>query len=193
MAQLDGTVVNVALPRIGDDLSVGLSSLQWVITSYTLTLAAFLLLGGGLGDRYGRRKIFMIGVTWFAIASVLCAIAPNATLLILARALQGVGGALLTPGQPRDPADLLRRHRTAGGVIGAWSGLTGVASAIGPFVGGWLLNVSSWRWIFVINIPLAVAVLLVSAKHVPESRDETATGSVDWAGGDPGRRSPSAR
>jgi EmrB/QacA subfamily drug resistance transporter len=182
MAQLDGTVVNVALPQIGTDLSVGLSSLQWVITSYTLTLAAFLLLGGGLGDRYGRRKIFTIGVAWFAIASVLCSIAPNATLLILARALQGVGGALLTPGS----LALLQTSfagKDRGRVIGAWSGLTGVASAIGPFVGGWLLNVSSWRWIFLINIPLAAGVLFVSAKHVPESRDETAEGSVDWAGG----------
>ncbi len=182
MAQLDATVVNVALPRIGTDLSVGLSSLQWVVTSYTLTLAAFLLLGGGLGDRYGRRKVFIIGVAWFATASVLCAIAPNATLLILARALQGVGGALLTPGS----LAILQTSFSGtdrGRVIGAWSGLTGVASAIGPFVGGWLLNVSSWRWIFVINIPLAAAVMLVSAKHVPESRDESATGSVDWAGG----------
>lgn len=182
MAQLDGTVVNVALPRIGDELQVGLSSLQWVITGYTLTLAAFLLLGGGLGDRYGRRKVFMVGVTWFAIASILCAIAPNAPTLILARAFQGVGGALLTPGS----LAILQTSfadEDRGRVIGAWSGLTGVASAIGPFVGGWLLDVSSWRWIFVLNIPLAVGVLLVCARHVPESRDQTAQGSVDWAGG----------
>jgi EmrB/QacA subfamily drug resistance transporter len=182
MAQLDGTVVNVALPRIGKDLSVGLSSLQWVITSYTLTLAAFLLLGGGLGDRYGRRLVFTIGITWFAVASALCAAAPNAGLLIGARALQGVGGALLTPGS-------LAILQTSfhpddrGRVIGAWSGLTGVASAIGPFVGGWLLNVSSWRWIFVLNLPLAVAVLAVCARHVPESRDPAAVGRPDWAGG----------
>ena len=182
MAQLDGTVVNVALPRIGRDLSVGLSSLQWVVTGYTLTLAAFLLLGGGLGDRYGRRKIFMVGVTWFAVGSALCAIAPNAPLLILARGLQGVGGALLTPGSlALLQTSFARSDR--GRVIGAWSGLTGVASAIGPFVGGWLLNVSSWRWIFLINLPLAAAVLLVSARHVPESRDENAECSVDWAGG----------
>jgi EmrB/QacA subfamily drug resistance transporter len=182
MAQLDGTVVNVALPRIGDDLSVGLTSLQWVITSYTLTLAAFLLLGGGLGDRFGRRKVFMIGVGWFAGASVLCAVAPNATFLILARALQGVGGALLTPGS----LAILQTSfslQDRGRVIGAWSGLTGAASAVGPFVGGWLLNVSSWRWIFLINLPLAVAVLAVCLRHVPETRDETATGSPDWTGG----------
>jgi deazaflavin-dependent oxidoreductase (nitroreductase family) len=182
MAQLDGTVVNVALPRIGKDLSVGLSSLQWVITGYTLTLAAFLLLGGGLGDRYGRRKVFMIGVMWFAVASALCAAAPNASLLILARALQGVGGALLTPGS-------LAILQTSfhpddrGRVIGAWSGLTGVASAVGPFVGGWLLNVSTWRWIFLLNLPLAAAVLAVSARHVLESRDASAVGRPDWAGG----------
>jgi EmrB/QacA subfamily drug resistance transporter len=182
MAQLDGTVVNVALPRIGDDLSVGLSSLQWVITAYTLTLAAFLLLGGGLGDRYGRRKVFMFGVTWFAVASALCAVAPNAGFLIAARALQGVGGALLTPGS-------LAILQTSfhpddrGRVIGAWSGLTGVASALGPFVGGWLLNVSSWRWIFVLNLPLAVGVLAVSSRHVPESRDPAADGRPDWTGG----------
>jgi EmrB/QacA subfamily drug resistance transporter len=182
MAQLDGTVVNVALPKIGDELNVGLSSLQWVITAYTLTLAAFLLLGGGLGDRYGRRKIFMIGVMWFAIASIFCAIAPNAPTLIMARALQGIGGALLTPGS----LAILQTSfadEDRGRVIGAWSGLTGVASAIGPFVGGWLLDVSSWRWIFVLNIPLAVGVLLVCVRHVPESRDESAVGSVDWAGG----------
>ncbi len=182
MAQLDGTVVNVALPHIGNELSVGLSSLQWVITGYTLTLAAFLLLGGGLGDRYGRRRVFMIGVIWFAVASGLCAVAPNAPLLIIARALQGVGGALLTPGS----LALLQTtfaEEDRGRVIGAWSGLTGVASALGPFVGGWLLDVSSWRWIFVLNLPLAVGVLLVSARHVPESRDEAAEGSPDWAGG----------
>jgi EmrB/QacA subfamily drug resistance transporter len=182
MAQLDGTVVNVALPRIGDELNVGLSSLQWVITSYTLTLAAFLLLGGGLGDRYGRRKIFTIGVMWFAVASALCAIAPNATTLILARGLQGVGGALLTPGS----LAILQTsfaEEDRGRVIGAWSGLTGAASAVGPFVGGWLLDVSSWRWIFVLNLPLAAGVLWVCARHVPESRDESAQGSVDWAGG----------
>jgi MFS family permease len=124
MAQLDGTVVNVALPRIGDELQVGLSSLQWVITGYTLTLAAFLLLGGGLGDRYGRRKIFMIGVTWFAVASIFCAIAPNAPTLILARAFQGIGGALLTPGS----LAILQTSfadEDRGRVIGAWSRLSG--------------------------------------------------------------------
>ena len=187
MAQLDGTVVNVALPRIGNDLSVGLSSLQWVVTAYTLTLAAFLLLGGGLGDRYGRRKVFTIGVAWFALASVLCAAAPGAPLLIAARALQGVGAALLTPGS----LAILQTSFASGdrgAVIGAWSGLTGAASAIGPFIGGWLLNISSWRWIFLINIPLAAGVLAISARHVPESRGPRTGGAgaverTDWSGG----------
>ncbi len=182
IAQLDGTVVNVALPHIGDDLSVGLSALQWVVTGYTLTLAAFLLLGGGLGDRYGRRKLFTIGVAWFALASVLCAAAPNAPFLIAARALQGVGGALLTPGSLAILQTSFAED-DRGRVIGAWSGLTGVASATGPFLGGWLIDVSSWRWIFLLNLPLAAGVLLVSARYVPESRDPSAVGRPDWTGG----------
>ncbi len=182
MAQLDGTVVNVALPRIGTDLSVGLSSLQWMVTGYTLTLAAFLLLGGGLGDRYGRRKIFLLGVAWFAVASALCAAAPTAPLLIAARLLQGVGGALLTPGSLAILQTTFHPD-DRGRVIGAWSGLTGAASAVGPFLGGWLLDISTWRWIFLLNLPLAAAVLVIGIRHVPESRDLRSSGRTDWAGG----------
>ena len=182
MAQLDGTVVNVALPRIGTDLKVGLSSLQWMVTGYTLTLAAFLLLGGGLGDRYGRRKIFLLGVAWFAVASALCAVAPTAPLLIAARLLQGVGGALLTPGSLAILQTTFHPD-DRGRVIGAWSGLTGAASAVGPFLGGWLLDVSSWRWIFLINLPLAAAVIVIGVRHVPESRELRSGGRTDWAGG----------
>jgi EmrB/QacA subfamily drug resistance transporter len=181
MAGIDATVVNVALPAIGADFDVGLSSLQWTITAYTLTLAALILLGGSLGDRFGRRRVFVIGVVWFALASLLCGLAPTAPLLIAARALQGVGGALLTPGSLAiiqasfHPEDRAR-------AIGAWSGLGGVATAIGPFVGGWLIEAVSWRWIFLINVPLAAVVVYVAQRHLPESRDPTAAGAVDVLG-----------
>jgi EmrB/QacA subfamily drug resistance transporter len=181
MAALDATVVGIALPRIGKDFHAGVSSLQWVVTAYTLTLAAFLLLGGTLGDRFGRRRIFAVGIVWFALASALCGAAPNDAVLIAARALQGIGGALLAPGSlallqssfvPEDRAK----------AIGAWSGLGGVATAAGPLVGGYLLAVSTWRWVFLINVPLAVAVLLITARHVPESADPGA-GRIDLGGG----------
>jgi EmrB/QacA subfamily drug resistance transporter len=181
LSMLDATVVNIALPTIGEDLDAGLSSLQWVVNAYTLTLAGFLLLGGALGDRLGRRRIFLIGVGWFAFASLLCAIAPNAELLIAARALQGVGAALLTPGSLAIlEASFVPTDR--GAAIGAWSGFGGVMTAIGPFVGGWLVDAASWRWIFLINLPFAAAVLWLGVRHVPESRDETAVGPLDVSG-----------
>ena len=178
---LDSTVVNVALPTIGEELHTSLAGLQWVVTAYTLTLAGLILLGGALGDRFGRRRVFLIGVTWFALTSALCGLAPGIGVLIAARALQGIGGALLTPGslaiiQSVFAADDRPR------AIGAWSGLGGVAGAIGPFLGGWIVGSIGWRWIFLINLPLAAAVLAVSVKHVPESRDPTAQGRFDIAG-----------
>jgi EmrB/QacA subfamily drug resistance transporter len=181
MAQLDGTAVSIALPRIGVDFGVGVASLQWVVTSYSLTLSALLLLGGSLGDRLGRRRMFELGTVWFAAASALCALAPNAPVLIAARGLQGIGGALLTPGSL---AILQASFRDAdrGRAIGAWSGLGGLASAAGPLVGGWLLAVASWRWVFVINVPLAVGVVVISRRHLPESFDPTAAGRVDLPG-----------
>jgi EmrB/QacA subfamily drug resistance transporter len=181
LAMLDATVVNIALPTIGRDFDTGLSSLQWVVNAYTLTLAGFLLLGGALGDRYGRRKVFLIGVAWFAGASLLCAIAPNAEMLILARALQGIGAALLTPGSLAIlEASFAPDDRAA--AIGAWSGLGGIMTAVGPFLGGWLVESASWRWIFVINLPFALVVLWVGLRHVPETRNEHAAPGIDFAG-----------
>src|SRR3954447_10411918 len=181
MAGLDATVVGIALPAIGRDFEVDVAGLQWVVNAYTLTLAGLLLLGGTLGDRYGRRRVFVVGTIWFAAASLVCGVAPNATTLILARALQGVGGALLTPGSLAIiQASFVPEDR--GRAIGAWSGLGGVATAVGPFLGGYLVEAASWRWVFLINPPLAVVVLVVTRRHVPETRDRHTTGRVDLAG-----------
>jgi EmrB/QacA subfamily drug resistance transporter len=178
LAGIDATVVNVALPAIGRDLGTDFAGLQWTVTAYSLTLAALILLGGSLGDRFGRRRVFVIGVTWFATASLLCGLAPSAPLLIAARALQGAGGALLTPGSlAMIQATFAPEDRAR--AIGAWSGLGGVATAIGPFVGGWLVQSASWRLVFLINTPLAVIVVLVARRHVPETRDPKATGPID--------------
>jgi EmrB/QacA subfamily drug resistance transporter len=181
IAFLDATVVNVALPTIGEELDAGIAGLQWVVNAYTLTLSGFLLLGGSLGDRYGRRRVFVVGVVWFAAASLLCGLAPSAEALIAARALQGIGGALLTPGSLAI-IEASFRAEDRGPAIGAWSGLGGVTAAIGPFLGGWLVQAASWRWIFLINLPLAALVVWVSQRHVPESRDPGARGGLDYLG-----------
>jgi EmrB/QacA subfamily drug resistance transporter len=181
IAFLDATVVGIALPSIGRDFHGGVGTLQWVVTGYSLTLAAFLLLGGSLGDRFGRKRIFSAGIIWFAVASAVCGIAPNAGLLIAARVVQGVGGALLTPGSLAILQASFRPEDRAR-AIGAWSGLGGVAGAAGPLVGGYLIAIGSWRWVFFINLPVSAAVLLITARHVPESRDPTSTGRVDTAG-----------
>jgi EmrB/QacA subfamily drug resistance transporter len=181
IAAIDATVVSIALPRIGRDFHTGVADLQWVVTAYTLTLAAFLLLGGSLGDHFGRRRVFTIGVAWFAIASAGCAVAPSALTLIAARALQGVGAALLTPGSLAilqasfAPEDRAR-------AIGAWSGFGGLATAAGPLVGGYLISASSWRLVFFINLPLAAVVLWLTTRHVPETHDPSATGAIDVEG-----------
>ncbi len=181
MAMLDSTVVNVALPHIGADLGADLAVLQWTVNAYMLTLAGLILLGGSLGDRFGRRRVFVVGVVWFALASLLCGIAPNAGVLIAARALQGVGGALLTPGSLALLQSVFRPDDRAA-AVGAWSGLGGVASAIGPFVGGWLVDGPGWRWVFLINLPVAAVCVPVALRHVPETRDPTARGRFDAAG-----------
>jgi EmrB/QacA subfamily drug resistance transporter len=177
---LDGTVVNVALPSIGEDLDAGLAGLQWILDGYLVTLTALLLLGGSLGDRFGRRKVFGLGLLAFTGASVLCGAAPSTEALVAARALQGIGGAMLVPGSLAllsatiDPEDRAR-------AVGAWSGLTGVSSAIGPLLGGWLVDHASWRWAFLINVPLAALVLWV-LRRVPESVDGDAPRHLDLPG-----------
>jgi EmrB/QacA subfamily drug resistance transporter len=181
VAQLDATVVNVALPSIGRGLHAHVGSLQLVITAYSVTLAALILLSGTLGDRLGRRRVFVIGVAWFSAASALCAAAPTTDVLVGARALQGIGGALLTPGSLAIiEATFARSDR--GRAIGAWSALGGVAAAIGPLLGGWLVQAVSWRAIFLINVPLGVVVAFLAVRHVPESRDETIRGRLDYWG-----------
>lgn len=181
MAMLDATVVNVALPVIGAELDAAIEGLQWTLNAYTLTLASLLLLGGSLGDRFGRRRVFVIGTVWFAAASLLCGLAPSVELLVAARALQGVGGALLTPGSLAMIAALFHGE-DRGRAIGLWSALGGLAGAIGPFVGGWLIASIGWRWVFFINVPLAAAVVYVAQRHVPESADPEACESVDVIG-----------
>ncbi len=169
VAALDATVVGIALPAIGRDFHASVASMQWVVDGYTLPLAGLLLLGGALGDVHGRRKVFVIGVVWFALASLACGLAPNVAFLITSRALQGVGAALLTPGSLAIlQASFAPDDRSK--AIGAWSGLGGVATAIGPFLGGWLIGAVSWRLVFFINLPIAAAVVAISVRHVPESR-----------------------
>jgi len=181
MAMLDGTVVNVALKAIGEDLDASLAELQWITNGYLLTLAALILVGGALGDRYGRRRIFVIGVVAFAGASLACGLAPTPEVLIAARLFQGVGSALLTPGSLAMiqsvfvPGD-------RGRAIGAWSGLGSIAAAIGPFVGGGLVDYVSWRWIFLINLPLAAITCWVAMRWVPETSDPEAAQHLDLTG-----------
>jgi EmrB/QacA subfamily drug resistance transporter len=181
VAFLDSTVVNVALPTISRDLHTGLTALQWISDAYLLTLGALIILGGSLGDRFGRRRVYVLGLTSFTAASVLCGLAPNVTVLIVARGLQGIGGALLVPGSlALISATFVDEDRAA--AVGLWSGLSGVVTAAGPFVGGYLVDSFSWRLIFFINVPLAAAAVLLALRHVPESADESGAGRPDYMG-----------
>jgi EmrB/QacA subfamily drug resistance transporter len=181
VAGIDSTVVAVALPAIGRNLHASFQGLQWTVTSYALTLASLMLLAGWLSDHWGRRRVFLAGLGWFTLASVLCAAAPGIGWLIAARAVQGIGGALMTPASlaiietTLQPAD--RTH-----AIGTWAGFAGVSSAIAPFLGGWLLEAGSWRWIFLINVPVAAVTAWTTKRHVPESRDTSPSGRADWPG-----------
>ncbi len=181
IALLDQSIVGIALPSIGRDLDADLAGLQWVTNGYVLTLASFILVGGGLGDRYGRRRVYLVGMVWFALASLACALSRDIGWLVLARVLQGCGAALLTPGalaiiqgsfHPRDRP----------WAIGTWAGVSGVATAAGPFIGGWILEHLTWHWIFAVNVPLCAAVVAIALAVVPESRDEVSQGRFDYAG-----------
>lgn len=179
MVFLDGSIVNLALPAVDADLDAGVAGLQWTVNAYTLALAALILVRGSLGDRWGRRRVFVVGVVWFGVASVLCAVAPTIELLVAARGLQGVGGALLTPGSLAIISASIHPD-DRGRAIGLWSGLAGVTTALGPLVGGTLVDAVGWRSVFWVNVPMAVAVVWVTARHVPESRG--AQGRLDVEG-----------
>ncbi len=182
MAFIDGTVVNVALPALQTALHATLSDVQWVVESYALFLAALLLVGGVLGDLYGRRKVFVLGVTLFAAASIWCGCAPNIRWLVVARGVQGIGGALLIPGSlALISANFSEEER--GRAIGTWSGFTSITAAVGPVLGGWFTQHGSWRWVFFINAPVGLAVILLSVWKVPESTGADRSRRFDWAGG----------
>src|SRR6266700_3139732 len=181
MAFIDGTVVNVALPALQSSLSATVVDVQWVVEAYSLTLSAFLLMGGALGDRYGRRRIFVVGVALFSFASAWCGVSATIRQLVLARAIQGIGAALLVPGSLAIISASFR-DEDRGRAIGTWSGFTAITAAIGPVIGGWLIEDVSWRMVFFINLPLAIIVLLVSFYRVPESRDEKDNEQLDWLG-----------
>jgi EmrB/QacA subfamily drug resistance transporter len=181
MAFIDGSVVNVALPVLQVDLNATTADVQWVMEAYSLFLAALILVGGALGDHFGRRRIFAIGTAIFILASVVCGLSLNVGLLILARAIQGTGGALLVPGSLAIISASFSEDQR-GQAIGTWSAFTSITSVIGPVIGGWLVQYASWRWVFFLNLPLAVVVLSVLFWRVPESRDEGMRRGLDWWG-----------
>ena len=181
MVFIDGTVVNVALPALQNALNATVTDVQWVVEAYTLFLAALLLVGGSLGDLYGRRKVFLVGVGLFAGASAGCGLASDIRSLIVARVIQGVGGAMLVPGSLALISSSFC-HADRGRAIGTWSGSTAITAAVGPVLGGWLIEHLSWRWVFFINLPLAALVVVISLARVPESRDEEMVQKLDWWG-----------
>ena len=181
LAFIDGTVINVALPALQSKLNASVVDVQWVVESYSLFLSALLLVGGSLGDRFGRKLIYTIGVVIFALASIWCGLSRNVEQLIIARAVQGIGGALLVPGSLAIIGASFSEERR-GKAIGTWSGFTSITTAVGPVLGGWLVEHLSWRAAFFINIPIAIAVIIISIWRVPESRDNEASNRLDWWG-----------
>jgi EmrB/QacA subfamily drug resistance transporter len=181
MVFLDGTIANVATEKIGAEFSASFAGLQWVLNGYALALASLILLGGSLGDHYGRRAVYLTGIVWFASASLLCAVAPSIQVLIAARVLQGIGGALLAPGSLSLIQASFRPSDTAR-AVGVWSGMTGIATAAGPLLGGYLVQHVSWRWAFGINAPLAVAAVIMATRFVPESKSHEDEGPLDLRG-----------
>src|SRR5271170_8054145 len=180
MAYIDGTVVNVALPALQASLHANVVGVQWVVESYGLFLGALILVGGSLGDLFGRRLMFLIGVGIFAAASVACGFASSIQQLVIARSIQGLGAAFLVPGS-LSIISASFDEKTRGQAIGTWSGFTAITTAVGPVLGGWLIQHASWRWAFFINVPIAAAVIAISLRSIPESRN-TAARHVDWLG-----------
>src|SRR4051812_16819577 len=178
---IDATVVNVALPALQADLQATITDVQWVIEAYALFLGALILVGGSLGDQFGRKRVFLLGLVLFTVASAGCGFATSPAMLIAGRALQGIGAALLVPGSLAiisatfDDAE-------RGRAIGTWSGFSAITTAVGPVTGGWLVEHVSWRAVFFLNVPLAVIVVLLSLRFMDESRDSSRTGRIDWSG-----------
>jgi EmrB/QacA subfamily drug resistance transporter len=181
MAFIDSTVVNVALPAVQANFHATVVDVQWVVEAYGLFLGALILVGGSLGDLFGRRLIFVVGIAIFAVASAVCGAALNIQQLILARSIQGIGAALLVPGSLSIISTAFD-EKSRGQAIGTWSGFTAITTAVGPVLGGWLVEHASWRWVFLINLPIAAAVIAISVWQIPESRSASA-GPVDWLGG----------
>jgi EmrB/QacA subfamily drug resistance transporter len=181
MAFIDGSVVSVALPAIQSDLNTSVRGSQWIVNAYTLTLSALMLLGGAAGDRYGRRRVFSLGVIVFTAASIACGLAPSVSTLVTARALQGIGGAMMVP-ESLAIISAAFPEEERGRAIGTWAGFSALTTALGPVLGGWLVDASSWRTIFFVNVPLGAIALAIALRHLPESRDDAAPRVVDWTG-----------
>ena len=183
VVQLDGSIINVALSSIDRDLSAGLAGLQWIVAGYALTLSSFMILGGALSDRYGRKRVLMIGLLTFGISSLVCGFAANTPLLVIARIVQGIAGALLVPGSLAILRAVYTDEKARASAIGMWTAFTGIAAVIGPLMGGWFVEHTTWRWVFLINGPLIAVTIAMFLRFVPETQDENARGSLDWIGG----------